>query len=334
MNDTSATPIAADGAPDAPRGSRPLWRRCAWWLALFALVAVLVPAIARLTGWEPGPLAWLVALMPWFTLACVVPLVLAGLARSVTLTVATLAVAALGVAWMAPLYVASPAQGETVLTVATLNLEYGQADADAVVRLVEDRSVDVLAVQELTPGVAADLRAAGLEERMPHAVLAAEPGYTGTGLWSRLPLDNEEIVEELSSQAVAAQVSVSGRPLTVFAIHPEAPALRSHPRWSADMDRLASILRDQNGGVLVAGDFNTTRDHAAFRRLEDLGYHDAADQAGAGFLPTFPAGSTLPPLVAIDHVISRDAGLVAAAADTARVAGTDHLAFIVEYAAT
>ncbi|WP_291377796.1 endonuclease/exonuclease/phosphatase family protein [Demequina sp.] len=334
MDETAdAPPTATDDAAVSRRRRRAGWHLWVWWLALVGLVAVLVPVVARLTGWEAGPLAWLVALMPWVTLACVVPLVLAVLARSWSLSVTAAAITSLGVAWMVPLYVAAPAAGDTVLTVATLNLEYGEADADAVVRLVEDYSVDVLAVQELTPAAVTRLRDAGLEEVLPQAVLAPEPGFKGTGLWSRLPLADRQIVDALSARAVRAQITVESRALAVYAIHPEAPALRSHQRWSEDMDRLAALLGDVTGGVIVAGDFNTARDHAAFRRLEGLGYADAADQAGAGFQPTFPEGRTIGPLVAIDHVMTRDASLVAKTLDTVAIPGTDHRALVAGYVA-
>ena len=68
----------------------------------------------------------------------------------------------------------------------------------------------------------------------------------------------------------------------------------------------------------MAGDLNTTRDHVQLRRLEGLGYRDAADEAGAGLRMTFPVGRGVPPLVAIDHVLARDVGAVATAYDVRR----------------
>ena len=38
----------------------------------------------------------------------------------------------------------------------------------------------------------------------------------------------------------------------------------------------------------------------------EVGFRDAADQAGAGFQPTFPNRRRGRPIVAIDHVIVRD----------------------------
>lgn len=334
MGETAGARLTATDDLNRPqRRRRAGRRRWVWWLALVGLVAVCVPVAARLAGWESGPLAWLVALTPWVTLASVAGCGLAVLGRSWTLSVVAAAITLLGVTWLVPLYTATPAAGDTVLTVATINLAYGHADADAVARLVEDHAVDVLAVEELTPAAVEALRDAGIDEVMPYSVLAPERGYTGTGLWSRLPLEQPATVNALSSRAVSAAVDVGDESVDVYAIHPEAPALRSHPRWSADLDRLASLLGEQTGGVIVAGDFNTTRDHEAFRRIEALGYADAADQAGAGFLPTFPEGSAIGPLVAIDHVVTRDVDFVARTVTTVSIPGTDHRALVVEYAA-
>jgi endonuclease/exonuclease/phosphatase family metal-dependent hydrolase len=54
---------------------------------------------------------------------------------------------------------------------------------------------------------------------------------------------------------------------------------------------------------VLAGDFNSTLDHAAFRAVLDRGYVDAAEQTGKGLIPTW---SSLPfgPPVTIDHVLA------------------------------
>ena len=78
-----------------------------------------------------------------------------------------------------------------------------------------------------------------------------------------------------------------------------------------------------NGAVIVAGDFNSTTDMLGFRRLLKNGYHDAAEQSGAGLNPTFPANSAVPPLVGIDHILVRNAS--AGEVRTLRIPGSDHL---------
>jgi endonuclease/exonuclease/phosphatase (EEP) superfamily protein YafD len=319
---------------DAPR-RRSALARVAWWASAVSLAAVLVPVVARATGWEAGPLMVVVSLMPWVTAACAVPLVLAVMARSVTLTASAVAASALCVAWIAPLFIADGSGSEeVVLRVATVNLKVGHADAAEVVELVENEQIDLLVVQELTPASIDGLKQAGLDDDLKYSAVLSASGASGTGMWSRSPIVSSEALEGFASHTVRAEITVKGDPLAVYAVHPWPPGVRGHEQWSADYAALGELLAGEQGAVLVAGDFNATRDHAPFRRLEALGYESATDQAGAGFLPTFPEGSRLPPVVAIDHVLTRDANLVATSAQTVTIDGTDHRALVVTYAAT
>ncbi|WP_442521722.1 hypothetical protein, partial [Salmonella enterica] len=50
---------------------------------------------------------------------------------------------------------------------------------------------------------------------------------------------------------------------------------------------------------------------------------DVADQSGAGLTPTYPAGRRVPPLLGIDHILTRNSS--ASGVHTVRIPGTDHL---------
>lgn len=332
------SPHAAASAP--PEARRSTWRRALTIVAALALAAVLVPVVARLFGWEAGPLAFVVALMPWVTLAGVVPILLALAARSWVLLAASVAVTVLGVGWAVPMFSSQQALGGEALTVATINLTFGGADANAVVRLVERNQVDVLAAQEVTPESAEALSLAGLDDLLPYSQVAAEPGITGTALWSSTPLTDAESldgfagaksIDGYASRAVRGDIKASGKSLTVLAVHPNAPGPITHAGWDASMMHLTELLKAQSEPMLVLGDFNTTRDHQVFRDIESLGFIDAADQAGAGFVPTFPEGRSAWPFVAIDHVLVGNIDLVATSVSTATVPGADHRMLLVTY---
>lgn len=307
--------------------------RVVWWLTLLMLAGLTVPVAARLTGFEWGPLVWAVALMPWVTFASVVALAMALAVRSWPLVGVAAAITALGVAWLAPLYVGSGDADEPVLTVATVNLGFGAGDADAVVTLVRDHDVDILSLQEVTPESLIALERAGLDDVLAFSEVLSDPGFKGTGLWSRHELTDAVSLDGYVSHAIRAQVQTDAGPLTVYAVHPAAPGPRVHTAWDRDLALLASELDAATGPVVVAGDFNATRDHAPFRHLASLGYIDAADQAGAGFRPTFPQDRLPVALVAIDHVMVRDAPLRAVEFTTVAVDGADHRALVVAYAA-
>ena len=57
------------------------------------------------------------------------------------------------------------------------------------------------------------------------------------------------------------------------------------------------------------------------------GYRDAAEQSGAGITATYPANVSLPPLVAIDHVLTNRCSV--SSAQTAKITGSDHRALLV-----
>ena len=92
-----------------------------------------------------------------------------------------------------------------------------------------------------------------------------------------------------------------GEVVELVCVHPCAPALRrgGPPRGGRSSGRCpppGELPR------VLAGDFNATLDHAAFRDLLRLGYADAAQQTGNALIPTWgpPGKGALFPL---DHVL-------------------------------
>lgn len=297
---------------------------------LAPVVAVLV---ARAAGWESGPLAIAVALTPWVVVAVLVPVLVGVVARAWSLVVAGVAVAVWGAATQAPVFVAegAPVDATPVLTVASVNATFGRVDPDEVVALVRDAGVDVLAVQELTPGAAAALADAGLEQVLPHAVTAPEEGFAGTGVWTSLPVEASGEVVDTTANTLMVHLGGVDNGLTVYAVHPAAPAPLDHALWAKDLAIVAAALEAQTGPAVAVGDFNATRDHAVIRGLEGAGFVDAADAAGDGWGFTFPQGRGVGPVVAIDHVLERDTGWTATGATTVPLSGADHRALIVDY---
>lgn len=331
-------PGSGDVRPVGPALS--VGRRIGWWLATLASGGLAVVLGARLTGIEPGPLVWLLALLPLFALAAPALAALALWARAwFALAIALLTLGG-AVSWYAPMFVATtaptgPAQNQVV--VATANLKFGKADARAVVDMVREEGVEVLGVQELTPTMARELDEAGLGDMLPHALLDARRGAGGTGLYSASSLADARTVTGLRWAVVAATVEIEGAaPLEVYVVHPSSPGEIDHDFWARDLDAFHRIVADetqtnQAAEMLVLGDFNATLDHAPMRRILDAGLVDAAEQAGAGIVPTFPSGPSPPALAAIDHVLASTQGPVATAVHSVTLPGTDHRALVVRY---
>ena len=66
----------------------------------------------------------------------------------------------------------------------------------------------------------------------------------------------------------------------------------------------------------------STPDMRQFRDLPTSGYRDAVEQTGSGFAPTYPSDTWFPPVITIDHVLTRNA--VAASVMTIEMPGSDH----------
>lgn len=234
---------------------------------------------------------------------------------------------------VAPTYAGDPVEvpGGQPLTFLTANVRLGEADAEGVVAAVQRSGADVVSLQELTPSLRRQLETAGLDELLPHSLVHAAPGADGIGLWSRSPLTDGIRHDELTFPAVSARIVLpGGRPgPTVLGVHAAGPWPQAADDWVRDMAKLPALLQglareadERDSAVLVGGDFNATWGNAQFRDLLQDGYRDAAEQLGARWTATFPSGMAVPPVIGIDHVLVRGAGLQDLR--TVTVPGSDH----------
>ena len=98
-------------------------------------------------------------------------------------------------------------------------------------------------------------------------------------------------------------------------------------RWEQDL----RLLPDPAPDVLhvLAGDFNATPDHAAFRRLLRRGWTDAARLTGRALRPTWSPMRSPVPRLTLDHVLV-DPRVGVASLEVVHVPGTDHRALVTE----
>ncbi|MFI9810523.1 endonuclease/exonuclease/phosphatase family protein [Saccharothrix variisporea] len=215
--------------------------------------------------------------------------------------------------------------------VMSANLLLGTADAEAVVRVVRARDVDVLSLQELTPAMVADLDRAGLRDVLPHRVFHAAPGASGAGIAAKFPLTARALAAPSSLGQAGALVDLPGADIEVVSVHPMPPVVTEGPdQWQRDM---AGLPGPDHGGLVrvLAGDFNATLDHVGLRRLLNRGYVDAADQVGKGLDPTWPSGGGVwPPPVTIDHVLV-DGRCPVDDFEVVDIPGSDHRAVITRF---
>jgi len=242
---------------------------------------------------------------------------------------AALAAAALGL-MVRPRAIARPQPGASgpVLRVLTANLYFGRADAEIIVARVRQVGADVLFLQELTADAVTRLKQAGLEDLMPFSLLDLRGGSRGSGIYSWFPLgEGPPVAPVHMAQPTALLELPGGNAVELVCVHPVTPTLGrgGAARWR---EELAVLPPPGELPRVLAGDFNSTLDHAVFRDLLRLGYADAAQQAGNALTPTWgPPGNGV--VLTLDHVlVDRRCAVLACSVHV--VPGTDHRALYAE----
>jgi endonuclease/exonuclease/phosphatase (EEP) superfamily protein YafD len=219
------------------------------------------------------------------------------------------------------------------LRLMTANVEYGGADADQILDLVRRHEIDVLVVQELTPGFVDKLRAGGIDAQLGHCDLHPHWTAAGTGIWSRWPLRPVGLLPSRGFTMPQVLITVPGaRKVTVTGVHAIAPARGRVPSWRSDLITLADAVKATSGPRIYAGDFNASRDHSGFRSILHAGVIDAGDAAGLAPWPgfTWPTNRLGPPATRLDHVLLTPESLAVRKVQVVTVRGTDHRAVIAE----
>lgn len=271
------------------------------------------------------------AFTPLLVLASIVGLAaLLAARRRLGAVLATVVVAA-GVATQVPLYVGSASARADDLVVMQANIYLGTADTDALAATVRAEKVDILTVVELTDAALTRLRSSTLAATLGYSFTHALPDGRGIGIFSRFPLVEGMVLEHFRLGNVRAVADIDGHGRhAVYALHPLPPWPEPAWRWQSELSRLSSILRAETLPTIVGADMNSTWDHRQFRELlrghgpdGSPGLLDAAELTGAAAAATYPANRRIPPMLGIDHVMTRG-GPVPTSLRTVDLPGSDH----------
>ncbi|MFE0735376.1 endonuclease/exonuclease/phosphatase family protein [Streptomyces sp. NPDC058855] len=316
------------GAPPLRPRHRPAARAAVLLLAVPAVVA----ACRALDTDAVTPVPQLLSFLPWLTVPAGLAVLLAAAARRRVLSF--VAVTVLGTtAWASLPYVPDPvtltAPPEARVRVLAANVEFGEATGALVVTIRRERPTlvyvsecDRVCGRTLTTTFAAEL---------PHHASVAADGSAGSVLLSAHPLRDRRVVPATMGMPGATAV-IAGRPVDLQLAHPMPPLPGQTGLWKEELGRIRDAVARPAAGPhrIVAGDFNASQDHAAFRRILDAGrLQDAARLAGASRTPTWPAEGPLPPSVQIDHVLVSD-GFTVRAVRFPELAGSDHRAVLAD----
>lgn len=301
-------------------------RTAVFLLAWFAFLIASVALAARFVPVVNHAVLLLAALSPYLVIGAGLLVLPVLITQWSWIAVPVLVIVGVTAALNTPLFIGRAAEEGIPIRVLTANLREGAAEPAALATLACDRA-DVFVAQELTPELAGQLDV--LETEFPYRALDPAPSAGGVGIWSRYPIVQSSRNPGYLLGMVSATVRVPGASddVIVLAAHLAGPWPQAIDDWRRELAKLPETLSATasaaRGPVIVAGDLNATADMQPFRRLLRDGFADAAEQSGSGFVRTFPADDSMPPLIGIDHILTHDSW--ASDVRTVRVPGSDHL---------
>ncbi|MEU0028549.1 endonuclease/exonuclease/phosphatase family protein [Streptomyces sp. NPDC006335] len=306
-------------------------RRLGTWTAALLFTAVSVILGCRLADTDGvTPVPQLLAFLPWLLAPTAAGLALALLTRWWAGTIWAAVVLALLAWFIAPYGQGREPDGRVLasLRVLTSNVEFGRA-TDALVTAVREEKPDIVFVAECEYGCSATLRRS-LSEGYPYRRSVEGAGSTGSVVLSRFPLKSAAGIQDSTMGMPGAVADVRGHAVRLQLAHPMPPLPGQLDVWRRELGKLRDYAAAAGKApVVLAGDFNASQDHAAFRAILDTGLRDAARLAGSGRTPTWPA-RTAPAIGAqIDHVLV-SADFSARDARFLDLADTDHRALLVD----
>lgn len=308
-------------------------------LAVVTLLYIVAALIARTVALTNLPALVLAASFPYVPLIALGVAILSALGRRKLLALTGVLLLAISVAVQVPWdelgrHTSGTGVPSTELRVLSSNIQKGEAHTAAFVGLAV-ASADIITMSELTAEAATQFREGGLRKTFPYSILIPRPGAGGMGLWSRYPLTGLP-ASKYGSNFIAARVRVPGvrdNPLvaSVHLMSPLAGGANTFAQWGHRITAAKAEFADwaRTAGpaaVIIAGDFNATPDMRQFRDLLDVGYRDAVAQTRAGFSPTYSPNPAIPPVITIDHVLTRNS--VAESIRAVDIPGSDHRALL------
>jgi endonuclease/exonuclease/phosphatase (EEP) superfamily protein YafD len=224
------------------------------------------------------------------------------------------------------------------LRILSANVANGGADPGALAELVRESAPDVLALQELTPGLADTVA-----RLLPHGRLEPATDHCGMGVALAAPAAYERLALEHRDARVVELDPTHWphlpHPVEVVNVHiasPGAKPYRAQPRRRRLQLRALCAYLDATAGRprAVVGDLNATPLWPVYRRvaarLEDVPLRLARE---AGLRPErtwrWRAGDG-PRLLRLDHCFA--GGLRGERVEVLELRGSDHCALLVDFA--
>jgi endonuclease/exonuclease/phosphatase (EEP) superfamily protein YafD len=310
----------------APR-RRSRWR-VVWTVAAAVVVAgaVLLPHLDIAVG---GVIPAAQALVPVGAAALIVLAVVSAAARTwIAAAILTVGAVLAALPTLTPLRATADCTVEATLTAVSFNAKFADADTAVLAERVRAARADVVVLVETDEAmIDALLEGEGLAAWFPHRTRTVTAGgVNGSVILSAHPLSDEaDIPGSVFDQVTAVALLPGGTQVRVAALHPPPPVGQPLD-WRAGLQAIDRwIEATPDAPLVVAGDFNASYAHPAFRHLSAT-LRSAAEAAGPIPWPTWPEERPVPAFTAIDHILAR--GAVPTSWDAFAVPGSDHRAVV------
>ncbi|MFI7600105.1 endonuclease/exonuclease/phosphatase family protein [Actinoplanes sp. NPDC049681] len=308
-------------------------------IVVLLVATALVYALMLLRLLRPERYAFLVcaaAVADWCILTAAPLAVAAALLRQPALVVALTVPAVIQTGRLVEMLARNRRRAEPVagsrLRLVTANVLLTNPAMEALARDLAALDADVCCLQEITDEHLAAIKAAGLLDAYPHTVLDPRPGYHGSVILSRIPLEQAGQIEVGGGPMTQADLRLPGGVIRLVNVHTEAPLNRVKlAAWRRQLRELAGFTAPPGAELVLAGDFNATADHRSMTALLRP-LRDAFDDAGPGLGATWPRWRRpMPALLRLDHVLISP-GLAVRAARAEVSTGSDHRRLVVDLA--
>lgn len=249
------------------------------------------------------------------------------------------AVALASVLAMVPELVGHPCSPDTTapklatLRLMSVNQFRPNYDTTRTQQLIAAERPDVIALQEYTEVHDQQLSTA-LASSYPHSFRYPFPKTNGLAIYSRLPLklEMEPTMTVGGGRMIAVSLSVAGREVVLYNIHPTSPREPSRIAENRhQVSQLLTALRAEMRPAIVIGDCNFPLNSAQMLAFRATGFRPADDFTGPGFRWTWSLTRDGIPLSRIDHAILSSSFTVERN-DVGPPIGSDHRPIVVDAA--
>ena len=245
------------------------------------------------------------------------------------------------VSWIAPYVFATQKPiGVRPLKICVVNVLTQNLQHDKVIAVLKDAAPDVIAVLELGTELESRLNKE-LGDLYRHRITEpSDDGNFGIGLWSKLPMQDEQIFHLTVPivPSIFAQVNWEGQPVKLFATHPIPPMnSRYFQARNRHLELLSQRIRKQDqssveAATIVVGDLNLTPWSPWYAKfVADAGLSDCiAGDRWASLTPTWYRWPLFPFGLVLDHGFC-GGGLRCSNRKVLEDIGSDHRPVLLEF---